>query len=315
MNGRSQSRKWQLTINNPETVGLSREDILEKLNCFNLRYYCIGDEIGESGNYHTHVFMFSESPIRFGTIKGRFPIAHIEKAYGTVNDNRNYVLKEGKWKNTKKSETTIEGTFFEYGEIPTENEEKAPEMMRLIYMIKEGYSIPEIIEELPKLALRTRNIEELKKEFKKKIFKEQYRNVRTSYICVDSVNRRLDFIYERHGFNNVCRITNYRTSRGISFDNYDGEDVIIFDNFNGQIPLDELNNYLDRYPLMLPSRYEDRVACFTRVYIVSSNPLSYQYIKYQTTDKEEWDKFVNKIDDLIEIDRHGVIEIILGSLD
>lgn len=32
-------------------------------------------------------------------------------------------------------------------------------------------------------------------------------------------------------------------------------------------------NYLDGYPLMLPSRYADKAACYTEVYLVSNIPL------------------------------------------
>ena len=53
----------------------------------------MADEISITGTPHTHLFIFSESPIRFTTLKNRFPIAHIEKSYGTCKENKDYILK------------------------------------------------------------------------------------------------------------------------------------------------------------------------------------------------------------------------------
>lgn len=62
--------------------------------------------------------MYSASPIRFSTVKKRFPQGHIESAYGSSAENKDYILKAGKWKNTSKTETSIAGTFEEYGIMP-----------------------------------------------------------------------------------------------------------------------------------------------------------------------------------------------------
>lgn len=40
-------------------------------------------------------------------------------------------------------------------------------------------------------------------------------------------------------------------------------------------------NYLDGYPLTLPARYSNRVACYTKVYIISNLCLSRQYPEVQ----------------------------------
>ena len=114
-----QSRRWSLTINNPKDCGLDHDTIIERLHLFHPRYFCLADEIGESGTYHTHIYLFSHSPIRFSTIKNRFPPAHIEKSMKGSVANRDYITKSGKWADTKKVETSVEGTFFEFGDIPT----------------------------------------------------------------------------------------------------------------------------------------------------------------------------------------------------
>ena len=91
-----QSRRWSLTINNPKDCGLDHDTIIEKLHLFHPRYFCLADEIGESGTYHTHIYLFSHSPIRFSTVKNRFPPAHIEKSMKGSVANRDYITKSGK---------------------------------------------------------------------------------------------------------------------------------------------------------------------------------------------------------------------------
>ena len=89
-----------ITINNPQTCGLDHNRILELLQLFRL---CLADEIAGTGTYHTHIFLYSHSPMRFGTVKRRFPPAHIDKANGTAQENRDYIRKEGKWAETAKA--------------------------------------------------------------------------------------------------------------------------------------------------------------------------------------------------------------------
>ena len=67
----------------------------------------------------------------------------------------------------------------------------------------------------------------------------------------------------------VCRITNYGSKRGINFDGYSAQDVLVFEEFASQIPVEDMLSYLDIYPVYLPARYSDRVACYTQVYITT----------------------------------------------
>ena len=95
----SQSRKWQLTINNPAVHGYPQDVIEGVLLEMPLIYWCMSDETGKEGTYHTHVYLQSAHGIRFSTILKRFENsgAHCEMCKGTAQENRDYVFKEGKW--------------------------------------------------------------------------------------------------------------------------------------------------------------------------------------------------------------------------
>ena len=79
----------------------------------------------------------------------------------------------------------------------------------------------------------------------------------------------------------------------------------MFEEFNAQIPIEDMLNYLDCYPLMLPARYNDRVACYTKVYITSNQPIERQYRAEQTDRPETWRAFLRRIDNIIEYLRDG----------
>lgn len=112
----SQSRKWQVTLNNPSDRNLTHEAIKTKIQGIkSIKYYCLADEIGlETHTPHTHIFIYC-SRLRFSTLKRMFPDGHIELAYGTAVENRAYIRKDGKWAEDEKADTSIAGTFEEWG--------------------------------------------------------------------------------------------------------------------------------------------------------------------------------------------------------
>lgn len=301
----SQSRKWTLVINNPLDCGFDHNRICDTLMRFFPDYFCIADEIATTGTFHTHVFIYSHSPIRFSTLKSRFPIAHIEKAYGSAKNNREYILKCGKWKNSKKSETSVKDSFYEYGELPKEKTEKSPKMSMLIENIKDGKKTTEIIDNSPEFAFRIRDIDILRQTLLSEKYTTENRELTVTYIFGASGTGKTSEIYKRHNATDICRITNYRAGRGISFDGYFGQDVLVFEEFNSQIPIEDMLNFLDIYPLYLPARYNDKIACYTTVYITSNIPLNEQYKDVQIYRPETWKAFLRRIHKVIEYKQDG----------
>lgn len=184
MKDNSQSRKYQLTINSPSEHGIESQsirDLIEKT--LTVDYYCMCIEIGnKTEREHMHIFIYSKSPIRFGTLKNRFPIAHIEKAYGSVKKNRDYIAKQGKWATSEKAKTSINGSFYEWGDCPTESSENAPVQFELIEMIKAGLTTAEIIRQNPKYIFRSRDINVLREVLLCEKYVKEMRNVDVTYI-------------------------------------------------------------------------------------------------------------------------------------
>ena len=268
----------------------------------------MSDEIATTGTYHTHIYLYSTSAIRFDTIQRRFPTAHIEKANGTTRENRDYILKSGKWADTEKAETSVEGTFYEFGEVPSESEERDPRMHKLVQNVKDGMSTTEIIEENPSFALRTREIDTLRDTLMSEPHKTKYRQVEVIYLFGASGTGKTSGIYNKHPASEICRITDYGRRDGTRFDAYHGQDVLVFEEFNSQIPIETMLNYLDIYPLHLPARYSDRVACYTKVYITSNIPLSEQYKAEQQSRPETWRAFLRRIHKVYAYHADGTVD-------
>lgn len=300
MENNTQARKWALVINNPLEAGLDHAAIREILRRFAPSYFCMADEVATTGTYHTHIFLLAPSPIRFSTIKNRFPTAHIEKAYGSAKANRAYILKEGQWADTDKAETSVSGTFEEWGDLPAEKEEEAPEMFKLIQDLRAGKPVMEIIEDNPKLAFRIREIETLRQAILEEKYSAENRALEVTYLYGASGTGKTRGIFETYDRKSICRITDYGGRNGVRFDAYHCQDVLVLEEFHSQIPISAMLNYLDIYPLTLPARYTDRIACYTKVYITSNIPLEEQYRDIQRYQMETWRAFLRRVQNVIE---------------
>lgn len=304
----SQSRKWLITLNNPQDIDIDLDKFTEKIRDLNPDYFCVCKEIAQTGTPHFHGFIYSASPKRFGTLKKVFPAAHLDKGYGTCRENRTYLLKEGKWEDDHKHDTKVPGTFKEEGDLPNEKEEKHPDLYKVIDMIKNGAITTDVIEEYPQYAMQSKHIEELRTLYCGGMESKKERDVNVIYIYAPEDFDQISLVYEKHQYSEVCRITNYNPYKGISFDTYKFQKVLVFENFSEQISLQDLVLYLGKYPVSLPARYEDRDACYDTVYILATKPLEDMYVKEYTKNPGLWRRFNNSINTLITVNDAGEIE-------
>ena len=305
--GKEQSRKCQITINNPKKHGYSRKSLLETLASLNVQYYCLADEIGQEGTYHTHIFVYRKSPIRFDTLKRKFPEAHLEVAYGSCAENRDYVAKTGKWECTDKAETSVTGTFTEWGEMPDERAEKSSTAAEIIASVEAGMSTSQIIRSDPSLVFKSNDIGTLRETLMADKYMEMQRVLDVQYLYGPTGTGKTKSIFDKHDAKEICRITTYKSDGTIRFDSYHGQPVLVFEEFHGQVQITEMLNYLDRYPLYLPARYSDRVACYTTVYITSNLPLEAQFTGIQYSEPLVWNAFLRRISKVFEFRADGKI--------
>lgn len=300
----TRSRKWQITINNPKKLGFTHDVLKERLHMFKgLVYWCMADEIGENGTYHTHVYMHCGQAVRFSTVKKRFEGAHFEMANGTAQQNKEYVFKEGKWLADKKADTNLRETHEEYGNCPIERQGARNDLADLYDMIKNGMSNYEIMEETSDYIFNMEKIEKVRQILREEKYKETFRQLETTYIFGETGTGKTRGVMEKYGYGNVFRVTDYSHP----FDGYKGQDVVIFEEFRSSLQISDLLNYLDGYPLELPARYGNKIACFTKVFLITNIDLRDQYRKVQHEQPETFKALIRRIHEVHEYEGGQVI--------
>lgn len=286
-------RKYQLTFNNPTEHGYTHEVIKTTLSTFsNCIYWCMCDEIGAEQTPHTHLYTAFKNPVEFSTMQQRFFGSHIENARGRHDENRDYIRKEGKWLNDPKHETNLADTFEESGDLPAESSKRESQSAEVVAMIREGASNEEIVNAYPSQYTHLKSLDAMRQTFLEGQYRKKFRNLNVYYLWGKTGVGKTRYVMEKYGYEHVYRVTNYAHP----FDNYQGESVILFEEFRSDLPTKDMLKYLDGYPLMLPCRYGDKVACFTEVYVISNIPFEEQYPNVQRDEPETWRAFQRRFE-------------------
>ncbi len=306
-----QHRKYMLTIQDPINKGYSHDIIRDILHSLKVDYFCMADEVATTGMPHTHVFCYRHTAIRAKTIRTKFADVHYDYCYGSCADTRAYIAKTGKWAETDKAKTSVDGSFEEFGELPDEKCENHPDNFELIKQIEAGATTAEIVKENPKYIFRSNDINILRETLLADKFSREERDIEVTYIYGPTGTGKTRYIFDSHDPVDICRITNYGNNlSSVKFDSYHGQDVLVFEEFHSQIDIAQLLCIIDRYPVNLPARYSDRVATFTKVYFTSNISLENQYPDIKYNKPEVWRAFRRRITRVVEFNEFGQVEII-----
>jgi len=130
-------------------------------------------------------------------------------------------------------------------------------------------------------------------------FDNTFRILDVAYIYGQTEKGKTKFVMEKYGYRNVYRVTKYDHT---AFDGYRGQDVVVFEEFRSSFKIEDMLNYLDGYPLMLPSRYNDKEARYTKVYITTNWTLGQQYKNVQAEHPTTWAAFLRRIHKVYNFD-------------
>ena len=278
-------RSWLLTIKSDD---ISFEELKEKLS----EYTYIGQkEKGEKTNYeHYQIYIEHKNPIKFETLKNKFPTGHFEIRRGTKRQAYEYCTKE---------ETRI-GEVFGNGEIDLEDNQGKRKDIEILYnmIMLEDKTPSQVILEYPCAGRYLNYIDRLYNEklfsiYRSKLRLELKENV--FYIWGDPNTNKTRYVYDKHGYEDVYRVTDYKHP----FDEYRAESVLVFDEFNSQLKIEQMLNLLDIYPYKLPCRYVNKIACYTTVYIISNLPFNEQYTDIQLKHPKQFQALKRRISAVI----------------
>lgn len=313
----SRSRKWfcRVTKINNTQNGLYEynfDELYEKLcNKYNSVLFAVHDK--DSNNIHAHIVIQHKTQIRFDTLKKLMPYGDIQKQRGSNKECYEYCLhidekSKGKEKDIYDEsciKTNIEN-IDEWKKI--ENEQGARnDLAEMLAFIKAGHTEDDFINEFPNQYVRYGN---RIREFFSKCLRDKYstifRHLHITYIYGSTGVGKTRYVMEKYGYDKVYRVTNYGNG---AFDNYNNQEVILFDEFRSSIKIAEMLTYLDGYPVDLHCRYANKPAVFTKVYIISNIPLYDQYKDVQKNEPQTYDAFCRRINVVYNFDKSQTDEI------
>lgn len=292
----TRSRSWMVTVSADKMTQSEVEEALSEYTYIGQKEK--GTQGGEQGYEHYQIYIENPEPIRFSTLKKKLPTAHLEVRKKSRIDCYNYVTK---------SETSI-GQPFGHGDIIlTEEKGKRNDILLIREMIDNGDSLEEIESAFPvqfftmRKAIETAYNDRLRRQMRKR----RRTDLKVIYICGRTGTGKTSYVLDKHGDENVYIMSDYPQgySEKEKFDGYNGEKVVLFDEFRSNIPLSRMLRYLDVYYCELPARYNVKIAEYTTVYITSNWKLGEQYPKVKAEHPQDWAAFSRRITEVYNFDK------------
>lgn len=221
-----------------------------------IKAFIIGFEVGEQGTEHIQgVFQFTQQKT-FNTLRTYFKNNHIEKIHN-IKKSIEYCKKEG--------------DYLEYGDITIQGQRT--DIENFTQAIIEGYSDYELLLEFPSQTQRfVNNINKIRQIVLSEHYQKKLRHDLTViYISGEAGAGKTKYIYDTYNIKDIYRVSEYKNP----FDNYNSQSILVLDEYNNQIDIQLLLNILDIYPLLLPARYNNKWACYNKVYIISNYEFDY----------------------------------------
>lgn len=248
------AKRWCFTINNPT----DEDHFWETEERDSLQYLVLQEERGEQGTRHYQGFLILKKKQKLTWLKRHLnERAHWEIARGTPQQASDYC---------KKDDTYTGGLRVEIGSLPTREEVKRSEQLNRaadeIDCVKEGFKRPADVDTY---ALLQPGFISAYKELTADVLGPYRPSLKIVTLigppgCGKSF--AIQHFYPEHG---RCIVGN----NGVWFQQ-PLADVMVFEEFAGQIQLQRMLQYLDPYPLALEIKGGMRPAMYTTVVITSN---------------------------------------------
>jgi len=283
------NRRYCLTLNNPTEDELRRLAFVETKN---LKRAIFGSEVGESGTPHLQGFIHLKNAMTLTAVKKRFGSNryHVEVAKGTDYEAWTYCAKDGE-------------IFFEFGEEPSIDGELS-DWEKIAEMVTQGATNLEIIQRFPSIAIRCQAaLDRMRLEHDRATATWRYgshgpeNGLDVYFITGPTGCGKTRHVMEEYGYPNVYRATDKKHP----FETYTGQDVLVFEEFRSNYRIEDMLNWLDGYPIELPARYANKIAKYTKVYILTNIQFDELYPKTQNNSPETWDAFKRRFTSIVSL--------------
>lgn len=247
--GNTKSRAYFFTINN---IDEATELMFRAYTC---KYQIYQIERGQNGTIHLQGMMYYDNPRGFGVIKKAFPTAHIEVCRDVIKAIA-YCSKE---------DTRVRGPY-ELGEKPV-GQGKRTDLLALNEQIKNGTKVLDIRQDDPMIYHQYgRTLNQLETDAKNK-------NIRTSmteglWIYGSSGKGKSHMARE---LSKGKTIYVHTTKDKGWWDRYDQQEVVIIDDYRGEIDYNELLKLVDKWEHYVVRRGKDPISFTSPLVIITSS--------------------------------------------
>lgn len=232
-----------------------------------MRYLIYSQEVASTGTPHYQGYVQFLKKVRQTGIKKMGPDwarAHLVVARGSVEDNKNYCSKDA---------THVAGPF-EFG-VPLRQGTRS-DLNAVAEMVLQGSSISAVAASDPCAVIKySRGLQTLSFIASKKA-SAKFRNVLVFVFWGVTGTGKTRSSYDVFGAESIYKL-NSSTNSTLWFDGYEGERVLILDDFKGWIRFHELLTLLDGYPYRAPIKGGHTWAAWDVVIITSNTPSSAWY--------------------------------------
>ncbi|MEM0173493.1 MAG: hypothetical protein QXI16_03185 [Sulfolobaceae archaeon] len=249
----------------------TKEEVIEKFSQLGYNYLIASIETAKTGQRHLQGYCELDNQMRFNTIKKALGGIHFEVRKGTQKQAIDYVVKLG---TTYDDGSTIESLYINEGEPKLQKEDTSrTDIEDFVYAIQEGKNDFELLTEYPRQFLLYQNkIQTIRNTMLEQKYARTFRELYVEYIYGGAGTGKSKYVFDNYP--DAYKVNSYHSG---AFDGYRNEDVLVLEEFRGNFPLSLLLQILDGYPLRLPARFNDKQACYTKVFIISNIALEEQY--------------------------------------
>lgn len=257
------AKRWCFTLNNPteedkeQWLGTPADG--PQINLGGIEYMIFQEERGANGTLHWQGFLILKNKEKMTWLKNNISHrAHWEVARGTNEQARDYCRKE---------DTYTGGLRHEYGKLPErapvkKRDERLQDAAEELDIVKEGYKRPR---EIPSMTLMQCGFLPAYKELTADILGPYRPELKIITLVGPPACGKSYCIQKNFPGHGRCICGN----NGVWFQN-PLADVMVFEEFCGQIQLQRMLQYLDPYPLALEVKGGMRPAMYTIVVITSN---------------------------------------------
>lgn len=278
----SKFRNWCFTINNYLEHEWQAFEALDEQDMYT--YLVVGREVGESGTPHLQGFIYFKNPRSLPGIKklGLFKRAHLENAKGSNKQASDYCKKEN--------------NFIEKGVLPN-NGGKRTDLEAAYKMVNEGSSVDEVALSMPDVYNRAHKVLH-------KLEDIRLRSLRRDFMTEG------EWIYGPTGVGKSEYSFSHENSYVFPYDNgwWDGyacQDVVVIDEFRGQLAFNELLRMVDKHPnYYVRRRNREPMPFVSKKVIITSSMAPWEvFAKLDTSDslKQLYRRFK-----IYKIDKNGL---------